>query len=93
MTPRFTPTQAKLVLEDAGLDPGKPLSEQLGADDQTSAGLEQQVAALTDRVTALTATLEATQADPARDFATDYATALGQARSKWFTPGGEPDAA
>ncbi len=90
MSPRFTPTQARMVLENAGLDPDKPLTEQLA---QQPVGLEQQVAQLTERVSALTSQLEASQPDPARDFAGEYATALGNARSQWFSPGGEPDAA
>ena len=89
MSPRFTPREVALVAEDAGIDITKPLAEQLGGDGE-SAGLEQQVVALSERVEQLTASLEASQADPAKGFATDYAQALGNARSKWFSPGGEP---
>ncbi len=88
MSPRFTPTQAKLVLEDAGLDPDKPISEQLGNDD---VGLEQRVAQLTTRVEQLTQQL-ATPAEPPKSqeeaFTERYAQALGRSRSQWFNADG-----
>ena len=83
---RFTAEQAKLVAEQAGLDPDRPISEQL---DQQPAGLEQQVAQLTTRVEQLTQQL-ATPAEPeSEDFTTRYAKALGGAQSEWFDAKGD----
>lgn len=81
----ITAEQALLdAVQAAGLDPDKPLSEQLGtrADDSE---------ALTARVAELEAELAAApqqQADPEREFAERFAAKLAECRTPWVSFGG-----
>jgi hypothetical protein len=85
MDSSITPEQALLAVQAAGLDPGKPLNEQLGTpavDDQE---------ALTARVAELEAQLAAAPQqpqDPEREFAERFATKLHDAQTPWFSYGG-----
>jgi hypothetical protein len=83
MSDPTTPEQRLLeAVREAGLDPYKPLSEQLGAptgsDDRE---------ALTARVAELEAKLAAPP-DPQREFAEGLAGRLRAAQSPWFSFGG-----
>jgi hypothetical protein len=95
----ITPEHALLAVEAAGLDPTRPLTEQLDgvrSDDgaQGDEGVEgddvaQQLAALGERIEALAeATRQAGQpADPQareRAFAESYLSALNASRTRWL---------
>jgi hypothetical protein len=83
MTEPTTPEQRLLeAVREAGLDPDKPLSEQLGS----AAGVDDREA-LTARVAELEAKLAAPR-DPQRDFADGLAARLRDSQSPWFSFGG-----
>jgi hypothetical protein len=75
-------------MEHAGLDPDRPLNEQLGAvktDDVAAA-----ISRLEERIDDLvSAQIPEPQPEPRQTFASQYASALHNASSKWFTPGGD----
>jgi hypothetical protein len=78
-------TSEQRILEavrEAGLDPDKPLSEQLAA--HTASDDRE---ALTARVAELEAELASAKTDPQRDAAERYARGLRDAQSPWFTFG------
>jgi hypothetical protein len=84
----ITPEQARLAVEAAGLDPGRPISEQVSS--------PADVEALTSRIAAVEQTLEAGQQPADRQpteqqFATNYRDALNAARTRWFGESEEPD--
>jgi hypothetical protein len=89
----ITAEQAKLAVKAAGLDPDKPISEQLKGG--PNAALERKLAELSEQVQTLTETLgvQLDQIDPAsqpRSFAEDYRDALNRSRTPWM---GDSDAA
>ena len=92
-TPHFTPEQAKLVVEQAGLDPSKPLNEQVG-ESERQGDVAHQLAALSERVDRLADTFRQAghPADPSTTeerFAQGLAQQLSAAQSRWYSTGGE----
>ena len=85
----ITPEQAMLAVKAAGLDPDKPLNEQL----QGNGGLERQVAELSEQVKALFEA-RAAPTDPharERQFAETFRDALNENLTPWFGQGEEHD--
>jgi hypothetical protein len=88
--PTFSPDDALRVVEAAGLDPGRPLSEQLGATDQGD-DVAAQLAKLSERVDHLTETLGSqggrAPANVEEIFASRLAERLAAAQSRWLSFG------
>jgi hypothetical protein len=80
----ITPEQAMLAVKAAGLDPDKPLNEQL----QGNGDLEQQVADLSEQVKALSQARAAPTAPEPHEL---LAKRLHDAQSEWLTYGGPGD--
>jgi len=81
--PSITPEQAMLAAKAAGLDPDRPLSEQVarsaGPDEQTVKGW------VTEAVADAPAAGDGEPADPERSFAANYLDALNHSRtSRWM---------
>jgi hypothetical protein len=85
----ITPEQAMLAVKAAGLDPDKPLNEQL----QGNGGLERQVAELSEQVKALSEARAAPTDPHARErrFAENFRDALNENLTPWFGQGEEHD--
>jgi hypothetical protein len=82
---KFTPEQARLVVEAAGLDPARPLTEQVEQDqgDDVSRRLDE----LSQRLDALTGQQQQPPQNSEERFAGELATRLHQAQSPWLSFG------
>jgi hypothetical protein len=90
--PAISPEDVQRAMQHAGLDPDRPLTEQLTEQigqvkrDDTAAA----VARLEQRINELVSQQNPEpHPDPRQVFASQYLSALSAAQSRWFTPGGE----